>query len=102
MQLDGQFANERFTQETDVAERREPDYSRLRIKVSYDYPPIPIRDFDYYAVDDATYDGPGSPIGRGPNPQAAALDLITKISERDDADPLQILLEMIHGKENQC
>lgn len=53
----------------------------MKIRVEYVYPPIPIRQFDYSAVDDDTYDGPGSAIGWGPTPQAAMLDLLEQIEE---------------------
>jgi len=35
------------------------------IKTSHIRPPISTRSFDWSAVDDSTYDGPGSPIGYG-------------------------------------
>jgi hypothetical protein len=111
MQLDGQFANERFTSENDDAEferilaealqKPEPDYSRLKILVSPVFPPIPSNKFDYSAIDDATYDL-GSPTGYGPTRQAAILDLIEQIAQRDDTEPLQILLELVNAKEKKC
>ncbi len=50
-----------------------------RIVTHFDYPPIPIRDFDWSAIDDDTYDGEGCPIGRGPTEDAAIEDLLDKI-----------------------
>lgn len=37
----------------------------------------------YTAVDDNTYDGPGSPIGFGSTPQAAEQDLREKMEEEN-------------------
>lgn len=48
----------------------------LRIATHFEYPPIPIRDFDWSAVDDLTYDGPGNNIGHGKTEEAAIADLI--------------------------
>jgi|SRR5215467_14296430 len=76
----------------------DPDYSRLDIRISDVFPPIPIRKFDYCATDYATYDGPGCPIGYGETPQAAMLNLIEETALRDDTDPLQILLELAFSK----
>jgi hypothetical protein len=53
----------------------------MKIKTSFVYPPIPTRAFDWSAVDDETYDGPGSPIGRGPTEEAAIKDLLEQIEE---------------------
>lgn len=53
----------------------------MRIKTQFVYPPIPIRSFDWSAVDDNTYDGPGSPIGWGPTEQAAIDDLLEQIQD---------------------
>lgn len=54
----------------------------MKIRTNYVYPPIPIRDFDWSAVDDDTYDGPGCPIGSGPTEEAAIKDLLEQIEER--------------------
>ena len=54
----------------------------MKIKTHYVYPPIPIRNFDWSAVDDDTYDGPGSPIGYGRTEQDAIDDLLDQIAER--------------------
>jgi hypothetical protein len=53
----------------------------MKIRTEYVYPPIPVRDFDWSAVDDDTYDGPGSPIGTGATEQAAIADLLQQIGE---------------------
>lgn len=58
----------------------------MTIKLSYDYPPIPIRSFDWSAYHDETYDGPGCPIGHGPTPEEAVTDLIEQLAEACDTD----------------
>ena len=55
----------------------------MNVKVEHIYPPIPIRKFDYSAIDDDTYDGPGCPIGFGPTSELAIEDLKAQIFERD-------------------
>lgn len=45
----------------------------MNIKVSHAYAN------EYYAVDDDTYDGPGSAIGSGATPAAAVNDLVSQI-----------------------
>lgn len=37
------------------------------------------------AIDDDTYDGPGSPIGQGKTPHEAEMDLMDKLIDRDEA-----------------
>jgi hypothetical protein len=54
----------------------------MKIRTSYDYPPIPIRWLDWSAVDDDTYDGPGSPIGTGATEQEAIADLLEQLEEK--------------------
>jgi hypothetical protein len=57
------------------------------IRISYDFPPIPIRDLDYSAIDDDTYDGAEDshcPIGTGATPEAALAELFEKIDEREN------------------
>jgi hypothetical protein len=53
----------------------------VKIRTEYVYPPIPIRDFDWSAVDDDTYDGEGCPIGHGRTEEAAIADLMEQIEE---------------------
>lgn len=55
--------------------------AKIKIRTENVYPPIPIRDFDWSAVDDNTYDGEGCPIGWGGTEQAAINDLIEQLSE---------------------
>ncbi|MGM4891222.1 hypothetical protein [Tardiphaga sp. 839_C3_N1_4] len=56
----------------------------MNIRTTFEYPPIPVRSFDWSAVDDDTYDGEGCLIGHGATKQAAIDDLIDQISERED------------------
>lgn len=55
----------------------------MKIRTECVYPPIPNRNFDWSAVDDDTYDGPGSLIGWGPTEEAAVADLMEQIEEQD-------------------
>jgi hypothetical protein len=48
-----------------------------KIIANFDYPPIPLRDFDWSAVTD-NYE-PGCPIGHGPTKAAAIADLIEQL-----------------------
>ena len=52
----------------------------MKIRTSFDYPPIPIRSFDWSAIDDDTYDY-DAPIGQGPTEQAAIADLLQQIAD---------------------
>lgn len=62
----------------------------LKISTNFDYPPIPVRDMDWSAVDDSTYDCDCDqdgffstcPIGRGATEQEAIDDLLEQIEER--------------------
>jgi hypothetical protein len=56
----------------------------MKIKTEFVYPPIPIRTFDWSAIDDDTYDGPGSPVGTGATEPEAIADLIEQINERNE------------------
>lgn len=55
----------------------------LRIRTVEDWKPIPVRDFDWCAVDDDTYDGEGCPIGYGATEETAIADLISQIEAED-------------------
>ena len=35
----------------------------IKVRTSFDYPPIPVRGVDWSSVDDSTYDGEGCEIG---------------------------------------
>jgi len=61
----------------------------VRIRTTFEYPPIPVRNMDWSAVDDDTYDVDcdqdgffsTSPIGHGATEQDAIEDLIEQIEE---------------------
>ena len=52
----------------------------MKVKIEFVYPPIPVRNFDYSAVDDDTYE-PGCPIGFGETPELAEANLREILSE---------------------
>lgn len=52
----------------------------IRVRTSFEFPPIPVRKFDWFAVDDDTYDGEG-PIGMGATEAEAIEDLLALIDE---------------------
>lgn len=54
----------------------------MKIKTNYNPPSIPIRDFDWSAIDDDTYDGEGSAIGYGKTEEAAIKDLLEEMEQR--------------------
>ena len=58
----------------------------MKIKTEFVHPPIPNRSFDYSAIDDDSYDGPGCPIGYGVSPQDAINDLLEQIQAQADHD----------------
>ena len=51
----------------------------MKIVTSYNLMPIPLRCFDWCAVDDETYDGEGSPIGYGETEEKAIEALLEQI-----------------------
>jgi hypothetical protein len=53
----------------------------MNIVTTHEFPPIPCRDWDYSAIDSDTYDGPPSPVGLGPTPEAAIADLLAQLDE---------------------
>ena len=53
----------------------------MRIRTDCICPPIPDRRFDWVAMDDETYAGPGSPIGYGPTKEAAITDLLAQLED---------------------
>lgn len=68
----------------------------MKIKTSHDFPPIPIRSFDWSAYDDNTYDPGeydyetgryigGSPVGHGATEQEAIRDLMEQLEETEQA-----------------
>ena len=52
------------------------------IKTEYWPKPIPLRQFDWTAVDAETYDGPGCPIGTGQTEQEAIDDLLEQLADQ--------------------
>jgi hypothetical protein len=52
-----------------------------KIVTRYEPPPIGDRRFDWSAVDDDTYDGPGCPIGYGATEDEAIADLMSQMEE---------------------
>lgn len=54
----------------------------MKIRTEHVYPPIPIRAFDWSAVDDDTHDGPGSPMGTGATEAEAIADLKEQLKNR--------------------
>lgn len=58
----------------------------MNIRTTYDPKPIPVRQFDWTAVDDDTYDGAPDahcPIGSGTTEAEAIADLLLQIEERE-------------------
>jgi hypothetical protein len=55
----------------------------MKIITTYEYPPIPIRIFDWSAIDYETYDGEG-PIGTGKTEESAVRDLLEQITEDEN------------------
>jgi hypothetical protein len=53
----------------------------MKIKTHYDPKPIPMRQFDWNAVDDDTYDYDG-PVGWGYTEKEAIGDLIEQLAEQ--------------------
>lgn len=64
-----------------VLHRATQEAVMLRIRTDYDAKPIPLRQFDWTAVDDATYDGPPCPVGFGRTEDEAIADLLTDLME---------------------
>lgn len=55
----------------------------MKIVLSPQFPPIPVRKFDWAAYDDETYDI-GQPTGLGATKEAAVADLLTQLDEQRD------------------
>jgi hypothetical protein len=61
----------------------------VKIKTNFDYPPIPVRSFDWSAIDEDTYDCDCdqdgffslSPIGHGATETEAIADLMDQLEE---------------------
>jgi len=54
----------------------------MKIKTSYWAKPIPLRQFDWEAIDDDTYDE-GCPIGYGRTEQEAIADLVNNYLQQE-------------------
>lgn len=54
----------------------------LDIQTTFVNPPIPIRSFDWCAVDANTYMGTREPVGTGETEQEAVDDLLTQLEEK--------------------
>lgn len=53
----------------------------MKVVTRYDPKPIPIRSFDWSAVDDDTYDGPPCPVGYGRTEAEAVADLRDQLED---------------------
>ena len=61
----------------------------MKIKTSFDYPPIPVRNMDWSAIDEDTYDCDCdqdgffslSPVGHGATEAEAIADLMAKLED---------------------
>lgn len=53
----------------------------MKIKTDFWQPPIPIRKFDWSAIDSSTYEA-GEPIGHGETEAEAILDLVEQSLEK--------------------
>ena len=62
----------------DYAAERAAIAAKIKIRTEHVYPPIPVREWDWSAVDDNTYE-PGCPIGWGRTEKAAIENLIDEI-----------------------
>lgn len=69
----------------------------MKIRTTYENPPIPYRGLDWSAIDDNTYDGEGCHIGRSATKQEAILDLF----ERHDEEPCRALTNAA-GPRDEC
>lgn len=57
----------------------------MKIKTICECPPIPIRCFDWSAIDEDSYSGdPSEPVGRGETEEAAITDLLEQIREGEE------------------
>jgi hypothetical protein len=61
----------------------------MKIVTEFWRKPIPLRKFDWSAIDDSTYDGDGChPIGHGATEAEAIQDLLDQIEEKEnDREP---------------
>jgi hypothetical protein len=80
----------------------------MKIVTHYVYPPIPIRQFDWSAIDEDTYDGAedsSCPIGYGATEQAAIDDLLDNMNDgclSDIEQKAQATRCGCHGSDDLC
>jgi hypothetical protein len=66
----------------------------VKLSTSFDYPPIPIRSFDWSCIDSDTFDADWDgeqyvttcPIGRGPTEEAAIIDFVQQLCEKEGVE----------------
>jgi hypothetical protein len=68
----------------------------MKVKTNYILPPIPDRRFDWDAIDDDTYDGPGSAHGHGATEKEAIVDLLCQLCENECDDFIRMAADMWH------
>jgi hypothetical protein len=58
----------------------------MNIRTIHICPPIPVRSYDWCAVDNDTFDeeNPATPVGYGPTKEEAIADLLRQIEEAND------------------
>jgi len=56
---------------------------QMKITTEYWAKPIPVRDFDWFAIDSDTFDGPGCPIGSGATEEGAIAELLSRLWGED-------------------
>lgn len=62
----------------------------MKLKVSFDYPPIPWRNHDYSCIDSDTFDADWNgekyitscPLGRGETEEEAIIDFVQKLLDK--------------------
>lgn len=75
----------------------------ITLHTSFDYPPIPCRNFDWQAIDANTYDG-GMPQGFGRTEYEAVSDLCEKIEDRNPSylERMEAFISTLLGCQPQC
>lgn len=80
----------------------------MKIETSFVYPPIPIRQFDWSAIDADTYDGADDsncPIGYGATEQEAIDNLLDQMNDgclTDAEQKAQATRCACHGSDDYC
>jgi len=52
----------------------------MKLRTEFWRKPWADRSYDWYAIDEETYNGPDSPVGMGPTQEAAIADLMEQLS----------------------